>query len=162
MKNITKYYDLTIMYYTKAFDFLQYIDRIIELIMTNQTKIYELTYLLAPELKEEEVKDFSQKVNSLLSKNANVTKSDIPKKIMLAYPIEKKREAFLATLEFSSSSGQIESLKKEVEKQKEILRFLLIKKEVTKEVKKEIKPKKVAPKKKVDLKEIEGKLKELI
>lgn len=127
-------------------------------------QLYELTYLISPELKEQELKDFSQKVDSLISKNGKILKSESPKKINLAYPIQKRGGAFLASFEFHSEPEKIESLKKELEKEKEILRFLLIKKKGIEKIKKpeKIKEEKPIPEKKVELKEIEEKLKELI
>lgn len=128
--------------------------------------LYELTFLISPELKESELKDFSQKIDSLISKEGKITKSEEPKKINLAYPIQKKNEAFLAISEFSAEADKIESLKKKLGGEKEILRFLLIKK---KRVEKKLKPApaivsagKPIPEKKVELKEIEEKLEKIL
>lgn len=135
-------------------------------------QLYELTYLISPELNEEEIKDFSQKIDSLVSKTGKIAKSESPRKITLAYPIQKKGEAFLATFEFQSLPQEAENLKKELEKEKNILRFLLIKKRGVEKIKKRLRPaptivsadKKEKPKpvKKVELKEIEKKLEEVL
>ncbi len=136
--------------------------------MTN----YELTYLISPELNEEEIKDFSQKIDSLVSKTSKITKPEGPRKITLVYPIQKKGEAFLATFEFQSSPQEAENLKKGLEKEKNILRFLLIKKRGVEKIKKRLRPaptivsaikeEKPRPGKKVELKEIEKKLEEVL
>jgi len=138
---------------------------------------YELTYLISPELKEEELKDFSQKIGSLISKVGKNGKSEAPKRITLAYPIQKKRGAFLATFEFSAEPKEAENLKKELAKEKQILRFLLIKKRGLEEIKEKLKPafakapastkvsagkEKPIPEKKVELKEIEEKLEKIL
>ncbi|MCD6500441.1 30S ribosomal protein S6 [bacterium] len=126
--------------------------------------LYELTYLISPELNEGELKDFSRKINSLISKTGKISKSESPKKITLAYPIQKKREAFLGSSEFSVESQKIENLKKELEKEKQILRFLLIKKKGIERTEKPQKTKeeKSKPTKKAEIKEIEEKLEEIL
>ena len=131
---------------------------------------YELTYLISPELKEEEIGDFLKRIESLISKIGKISKSRNPEKIKLSYPIQKKKEAFLNSLEFEGEADKIDDLKKEVEKEKNILRYLLIKK---KEMEKKIKePKRIRrkitetekpkEKKKVELKKIEEKLGEIL
>lgn len=132
--------------------------------MTN----YQLSYLISPELSEQEAQDCCQKIDSLIAKAGQISKTENPKRITLAYPIQKKSEAFLTTSEFSAEAQQAETLKKELSQEKEILRFLLIKK--GKVEKKEAKvplvprvsgrepPTKRKPEKKVVLKEIEKKL----
>ena len=134
--------------------------------------LYELTYLISPELNEGELKDFSQKIDSLISKIGKALKSKNPEKINLAYPIQKKGEAFLATFEFLAEPKEIESLKKVLEKEKQTLRFLLIKKKGVEEIKERLKPvsvkapagkkEKLMPEKKVELKEIEEKLEKIL
>lgn len=138
--------------------------------------LYELTYLISPELNEGEIKDFFQKIDSLVSKTGKVTKSESPRKITLVYPIQKKGEAFLATFEFQSLPQEADNLKKELAKEKDILRFLLIKKRGPEKIKKRLrsaplsvstkalvsKEEKPKPVKKVELKKIEEKLEEVL
>ena len=125
--------------------------------------LYELTYLISPDLNETELKDFSQKIDSLISKSGKFIKSETPKKISLAYPIRRKKEAFLRSCEFSGEPEKLESLKKEFSKENNILRFLLIKK---KEIKERIRAvRKIAkrePKRKTELKEIGEKLEKIL
>ena len=105
---------------------------------------YELTYLISPELSEKEAIKFGKKIEELVKKNGQVVKSTLPRKISLAYPVQKKKEAFLVTLELKKEPSEIENLKKEIEKEKNVLRFLLIKKKKIKtetEKPKEIKEK---------------------
>ena len=127
-------------------------------------RFYELTYLISPELNPQELKDFSQKVDSLISKFGKVIKSEQPKKIKLAYPIQKKEEAFLTTFEFEAEPEKADNLKKELQNESKIMRFLLIKKKKIEKAKKELKPKKEKPEpeKKVELKEIEEKLERIL
>ncbi|MDI6883473.1 MAG: 30S ribosomal protein S6 [Patescibacteria group bacterium] len=89
---------------------------------------YTLTYLISPELKEREIGQLNKKIEGLIKKENRPLKSKIPRRITFSYPIEKKRGAFLATLEFKGEPEEIENFKKELQKEKNILRFLLIKK----------------------------------
>lgn len=131
---------------------------------------YELTFLLSPELNQEEVEEFLKKINSSILGIGEVLGSEKFQKINLSYPIEKKDKAFLTVMEFRAEPAQIEGFRNQLEKEKNILRFLLIKKKETKErikrrkIKKEEKPKAgpVRTKKKVELEKIEEKLEEIL
>lgn len=135
-------------------------------------QLYELTYLISPELNEGELKDFSQKIDSLVSKTGKITKSESPRKISLAFPVQKKGEAFLVTFEFQALPQEAENLKKGLEKEKDVLRFLLVKKRGLEKIKERLraapakalllKEEKPRPVKKVELKEIEEKLEKVL
>lgn len=116
-----------------------------------------------------------QKIEKLVSETSQVKHSETPKKIKLSYPIQKKAEAFLATLEFQTEPKMIKDLKQKTEKIPEIMRFLLIKKELPKKeeapeakpgkpkTKKPLKEKeRVSPTQKVALEEIEKELEEVL
>lgn len=92
--------------------------------------VYELTYLISAKLKEKDIENLQEKIESLIAKKANILKSERVRKINLAYLIQKQKEAFLKSLEFNTSSVEAENLKKEIAREKNILRFLLIKKKV--------------------------------
>lgn len=98
-------------------------------------KKYELTCLITPELNQSELEDFAKKINSLLSENKEFLKESSPQKINLAYPVQKKKSAFLSVFDFNTNPEQIISLKSDLEKEKNIIRFLIIKKEIKKEKK---------------------------
>jgi len=135
---------------------------------------YELTFLISPELNQQELGDFLKKLESLILKTGQIEKRGEPKKIFLNYLIQKKKEAFFGFFEFKSAPEEIEALKQNLEKEKDILRFLLIKKLIRKQtIKREhiIAPEKpeqpkekrktLINKEKVELKEIEQTLKDL-
>lgn len=131
---------------------------------------YQLTYLISPQLNSTEIEDFSKKIESLISKFGKILKLENPERMRLSYPIQKEKEAFLNSLEFEGETNQIDNLKKEIEKEKNILRYLLIKKKEIeekirepKEVKrKPIETEKPVEEKKVELKKIEEKLGEIL
>jgi ribosomal protein S6 len=131
-------------------------------------KLYQLTYLISPELNSEEAEGFSQEIDSLISKKGKLIKPAISSKRVLAYPIKKQTTAYLTRSEFHLDPQETESLKKEIKTKSKILRFLLSEKKVHK-----IKPEKprikVPPKekkeptpKKAELEKIGEKLEEIL
>ena len=131
-------------------------------------KLYELTYLISPELSESELKSLNEKINSLIQKEKGVlNEAKMPMKKKLAYPIKKQREAFLINLSFYFQAEKLGSLEKELKSEKKILRYLILAKPKIKIAKVRKRPTKVIPKipvkeKKVELKEIEKKLEEIL
>ena len=83
-------------------------------------------------------------------------------KVKLGYPIKKFEEGFLITLEFDYSPEKIEELDRKIKQESGILRHLIISKRkrlvkaASKETQKSKKPKKV------ELKELDKKLKEIL
>lgn len=135
-------------------------------------KFYELTCLMAPDLSEEELKNFSQKINNFIEEEKGVLEQKTePKKLKLGYPIKGKTEAFLVRLNFSLNPGNLENLEKKLKDGNQILRYaILIKKPVkitpekisiapVPERKKTIEPKVF---KKIELKEIDKKIEEIL
>lgn len=135
-------------------------------------QLYQLDYLISPEVSEKDTQDFGNKLKSLIeSEGGSVIKTEILIKQVLAYEIKKFNEAFLASLSFNLEPEKIEELEKELKAEKNILRHLLIKKKILKikpkrrkttRIVKEIKILKTKPKQKVELKEIEKKLEEIL
>lgn len=144
-------------------------------------KIYELTYLISSELSETEAKNLQEKIASLTKEEGGILiEGGIPflKRIKLAYPItnkttrQKQTEAYLAVLAFQSNPEKIANLEKKLKSENQIIRYLLLTKlplkEVTRrrrEVRTEIiseKPAIEPEEKKVELKEIEKKLEEIL
>ena len=131
-------------------------------------KLYELTYLISPELSESELKSLNEKINSLIQKGAGVLNEvKLPIKKRLGQLIKKQREAFLINLSFYLEPDKLGSLEKELKSEKKILRYLILAKPKIKIAKVRKRPTKVIPKipvkeKKVELKEIEKKLEEIL
>ncbi len=141
-------------------------------------KKYELNYLISPEISEEEAKEFQNKITSFIQEEEGVLNEEGSIiRIKLAYPIKKQAQAYLAVLNFQLNSEKLSSLEKKLKAENQILRYLLlIKKEP--EIKPGIsrmpviskKPRRVVleksavrtPEKKVELKEIEKKLEEIL
>jgi len=129
-------------------------------------KLYELTYLISPELSESELNSLNEKITSLIQKGGGVlNEAGLPIKKELANQIEKKTEAFLARSTFYLEPTGLEDLEKELKTEKKILRYLILAKKLPRKaamapIKKLRKI--VKPKPKVELKEIEKKLEEIL
>jgi len=127
-------------------------------------RFYELTYLISPEVSKDELRELREKINSIIQKEGGVlNEASLPMKRDLAYPIQKQKEAFFINLNFYFEPEKMKNLEKELKSEKKILRYLIlattpIKVPLAKE-RKMSKPKKP---KKVELKEIEKKLEEIL
>jgi len=131
-------------------------------------KLYELTYLISPELSESELKSLNEKINSLIQKGTGVLNEvKLPIKKRLGQLIKKQREAFLINLSFYLEPDKLGNLEQQLKSEKKILRYLILARPKIKIAKVRKRPTKVIPKipvkeKKVELKEIEKKLEEIL
>ncbi len=141
---------------------------------------YELTYLVSPEISREEVKTFSQKINTFLKEAGGEIIEEIePIRKRLAYSIKKQNQAYLGIINFSLDAEKLGDFSKKIKSESQIIRFLLIiknrpkivKVETTKRAKPEFskkiegeKPKigKSPEEKKVEIEDIEKKLAEIL
>lgn len=125
---------------------------------------YQLSYLISSDLSEEEIKNFQEKINSLIEKEGGIlNRIEKPSKKKLAYPVKKRGLASLLALDFQVNPEGLANIERKLKEEDQILRYLLITKklEVFPEI--SIKPKKEIEKlKKVELKEIEKKLEEIL
>ena len=135
-------------------------------------KYYELACLISPNLSEQELNSFSEKINSLVQKQgAILDKILTEKKIVLGSPIEKNTSAFFKILTFNLNPEKLIDLEKKLKDNKEILRYSILNiKEPSKIFQRPVKPKKLVSeptkiqdsKAKVELKDIDKKLKEIL
>ncbi len=123
---------------------------------------YELTYLISPELSEEEIKSFQEKIISLIQ--------EVGGSLSKVLEPARKKMAYLATLNFHLDPEKLGSLEKGLKSENQVLRYIILTKPRTKEVlglSKKVPPSKlpkkiVKPEAKVELKEIEKKLDEML
>jgi len=135
---------------------------------------YQLTYLISADLNDEELKNISGKISNLFKeKGAILNAIKDPVKKWLGYSIKNKREAFLATIDFNIEPEKIKELKKGLDSEQGIIRYVILSKKPISLSKKpriripikETKLKTMVEKpreKKVELKEIEKKLEEIL
>ena len=138
-------------------------------------KYYEITHLISSELSEEECKNLQKKLISLIQDEGGVLKEkfystaeEMLIRKRLAYSIKKQDYAYFGVLNFQLNPGNLVNLEKKLKAENQILRYLLINKLPAKKIlekrRRELKFKKVTPskEKKVELKEIEEKLEEIL
>lgn len=139
-------------------------------------KRYELTFLITPDLPEEEAKGFQQKINSQIQEEGGVLdEGNLLLRRRLAYPISKKTEAYLASTVFQLNPDKIASLETKLKTEKQILRYILLfLKKTRKMPPRRVRPSAIKPRvtvtekvltpeeKKVELQEIGKKLDEIL
>jgi len=127
-------------------------------------KLYEIIYLISADLSEEELKACQEKITSLIQEEGVLSEVGSSIRKILAYPIKKKRAAFSATLSFQLEPERLENLEKKLKAESKILRYLILTKKLPKMAVVPVKkPKRIIkPKPKVELKEIEKKLEEIL
>ena len=98
-------------------------------------KLYELAFLISPEIKDEEVNSYLEKVDNFIKEEGGVLVSPgRPLKTRLAYPIKKQTQAFLASIVFQLETERVTNLEKKIRAENQILRYLILIKETTREV----------------------------
>lgn len=131
-------------------------------------KLYQLAYLLSPDLNEQEVKDTSRMIeNTLREAGGDIERTDEPSRRELGYPVAGKQWALLGSLVATLAPEQLEGIRQKMAAEKQILRLMLVKLPTTKARTRPVRTPeraKWAPKKetKVELTEIEKKLGELL
>lgn len=128
---------------------------------------YELTYLISDEIPEEEMKSLQNKVTSLIQEEEGILgKENVFLRRKLAYPIKGRIQAYLTVSDFQLNPEKLADFEKKLKEIAQILRYLILIKKSPRFVKiassRIRKPKEVTAKKKVELKEIEQKLEEIL
>lgn len=142
-------------------------------------KNYELSYLIYPESTTEETEDLNAGITSAIQKDGGlILKSEMPVSKFLGYAIKKQRSALWVNIEFSAEPEKIASIDSYIKKEAKVLRYLLVIKKPKRQIKERrerkeqvptpeavkeenvIKPEKFD--KKVDLKDIDEKLDEIL
>jgi ribosomal protein S6 len=132
-------------------------------------RFYELAYLVSPKLEENELENLNQEIKNFIKETEGTIEGEFPiSKIKLGYPIDKEVEAYFVSFDLYYLPEKILDLKKKLESKKEILRHIIFKKLAKPTVKtakltEAPKIEKKAPKpKKVELKELDKKLEEIL
>lgn len=128
---------------------------------------YELTYLISSDLSEKEIKTLQDKIISLIQEKGGIlgVEEKLPFKKKLAYPVKKQSQAYLTVINFQMMAEKLIDLEKKIKLENQILRYLILAKKELRVAKFPKKPpgslKKIV-KPKVELKEIEKKLEEIL
>lgn len=89
-------------------------------------KQYELNYIISPELKIEEAEGLASEISALLQKEGGVIiKAESPAPKTLSYPIKKQGTGFQVGLEFNFEPEKLSILEEKIRKDLRILRYLM-------------------------------------
>src|SRR3989338_10363804 len=103
---------------------------------SREPTVYEVGYLLVPDLPEEEIaREYSHLKDILIKEGAEVIADEMPKKIPLAYNIEKFlsnirhkfNSAYFGWTKFVLATDRTPELKKKLDLDPKLIRFLLFK-----------------------------------
>jgi len=101
--------------------------------MTEENKPYQLTYLLSPLLDQKKIEEISQKLKKwIIEKGGSLAEkgnSSLGLKKNLAYPLKKYRQAFYFNLNFLLAGKTVDQLGKQLNLEKDILRYFIITKQ---------------------------------
>jgi len=152
-------------------------------------KTYELTYIVAPDMTSEEAAAVAKDIEAFVqSKGGTIARYEIPTARTLSYPIKKQASGFFGVIEFQSEPENLKEIEERVKKDGKIVRHMVIIKKParlfqrrirtplvaspvtssvetetkTAEEPKETEEKAVSKPEKVELKDIEQKLEELL
>jgi len=126
---------------------------------------YDLTLLLTPEIEIEKANSFFQEfIGFLQLEGAIFDKSSQISKVNLAYPIKKKREAYLAWVSFLGKPEILKKIKEKLDFEERVLRFLLVQKVSKKKkgVRTILKKETPEPKEKIEISQLDKKLEEIL
>ncbi len=99
-------------------------------------KIYELTYIISPELSTTDAEALKQDIESFIkNKEGLVLKSDKMTMQTLAYPVKKQRSGYFAIAEAQMEESVVLALKEMLEKHSKVLRNLIVIKKPSKPMK---------------------------
>jgi ribosomal protein S6 len=137
-------------------------------------KLYELSYLISSDSPDEEIKSLQERINNFIIENKGTLErvEDINKK-RLAKPVKNQDVAYLANLIFYLDPEKINNLNQKLKSEGRVINFILLNKIPHKVIEMRRRPRivpesvqpalKTAEKpKKVEIKEIEKKLEEIL
>lgn len=126
---------------------------------------YELTYLIEPIMGKEDALSFHEKIKEMIKKEGGEPGHEqAPVLKKLAFEIEKHNEGYLASIDFQAPGEKANKIRKDTEQKQEVMRCLLIEKEISnkKEYRKERPKKKTLKPEKAKLKELDKKIDEIL
>lgn len=99
--------------------------------MEQETKNYEIAYLLFPSVPEEEILIYAGKISALIEKQQGIIKHlHEPKKQRLSYAIKKERNAYFGYTTFCLMPEHIAGLEKKLKSESSLLRYLIVEEEM--------------------------------
>jgi ribosomal protein S6 len=109
-------------------------------------KTYELTYIVSPESTLEEAEIFAREIESFIqSKEGMLLKQTNPIARTLSYPIKKHASGFVASIEFQLEAENLIEVKNMLTKDGKIVRHMVIIKKPLKDLRRRRQRKEVVP-----------------
>lgn len=109
-------------------------------------KTYELTYIVSPESTLEEAEILAKKIESFIqNKEGVLSKQSNPIARTLSYPIKKHASGFVASIEFQLEPENLIEIKDMLTKDGKIVRHMVIIKKALKDLRRRRQRKEVAP-----------------
>lgn len=128
--------------------------------------MHELTFIADPGLSEENLAGLIKKIKEFIeTREGRIVKDFVTKKTRLSYPVKKQTNGLLCSVDFELERGNIEALAKEIKEDKNILRHIIVNKEVIRPKPLTLKPAKIQPKSKqtkIKIEELDKKLEEIL
>jgi ribosomal protein S6 len=95
---------------------------------------YELTCLISPALSEQDVQEISQKIkDAIQEESGNLEKIILPVKKSLVHFVKKQEEAYLVIANFQLAPEKMKNLLKKLKSENQITRYMLLNKKPLKE-----------------------------
>lgn len=95
--------------------------------METEPKNYEIAYLISPSASENDIFAVAGNISGAVQEaHGAVKKIEEPKKIRLAYPIQKRLEGYFGWTTFSIHPDNLSLFEKKIREEKKIMRFLVV------------------------------------
>ena len=92
----------------------------------DESRSYELAYLLSPAIGDENTLAYAQKLSSVIEDHKGVVKhAEQPRKRKLAYPIKKEHSAYFGWTTFQAAPRSMATIDKKIKVQEGLLRHMI-------------------------------------
>jgi len=92
-----------------------------------ETRDYELVYILQPELNEEQISALNERVTqAVLSQDGNVTETELWGKRSLAYPIRDFFEGYYILHRLQMSGSLVDEIERQLRFNEDVIRYLFV------------------------------------
>lgn len=90
-------------------------------------KLYEIAFFINPDIKEEEISAYVQKIKDfIIELGGDISKEQPIQKKKLAYPIKKAKQGYFGSMLFNLGAENLKSLDKKLKLEDLVLRYLVI------------------------------------
>ena len=93
------------------------------------TKEYEMSYLLTPEISEDKTDSEITELKNIITENSgSIVQADPIEKKWLVYPVKKQNQAYFGVVYFNVGTEGLDKIKKTLALYKKVLRYLILNK----------------------------------